>query len=188
MSEKYTNKVEKNTEMSSQSHETGSRVPEINIHSIETENSSLKAELARKNIDIHAHQSEQIKEQSLAPNSTPQNELKWAGKELVSQKYTHTLSSIRNRLKGPEKSFSKVIHQPAVERASEMLENTVARPSGLLFGGLYSFIGSLASYILARRLGGELKLSVFAVFFVGGFFIGLIVELIWRYYSKKRKR
>lgn len=187
MSEKYTNKVEKNTELSSTSHEINSRVPEINRHNVESENSTQKAELARKNIDIHAYQSEQIKEKGLEPDNTPQNEVKWAGKELVNQKYTHTLSSIRNRLKGPEKSFSKAIHQPAIERASEMLENTVARPSGLLFGGLFSFIGSLASYILARRLGGELKLSVFVVFFVGGFFIGLIVELIWRYYSNKRK-
>lgn len=188
MSEKYTNKPERSTEPSYESHETNSRVPEINIYRAESENSTQKAELARKNIDIHSHQSEHIKERSLARNNAPNNEVKWASKELVNQKYIHTLSSIRNRLRGPEKSFSKVIHQPIVERTSEILENTIARPSGLLFGGFFSFIGSLASYLLARRLGGELRFSVFAVFFVGGFFIGLIVELAWRYYTNKRKR
>jgi len=189
MSEKYIDHGEKNTDsfedLSSLNQEINRPTHDKNEH----ENKLHKAEVSRDNINSLAKHSEHVKDQALRERiEKPLSEPKWAGKELVEHKYTHTLSSIRNRLKTPEKGLSKLIHQPVVERASDLLENTVARPSGILFGGIFSFIGSLSSYLLARRLGGELRLSVFAVFFVGGFFVGLIVELAWRYFANKRSK
>lgn len=104
----------------------------------------------------------------------------WNSRELKEHTYNQTLNSARNKLSKPEKTLSKVVHKPIIEKASDAMSNTVARPSGVLFGGVFSFIGSLASYLLAKKLGGELKYSVFAVFFVGGFIFGLLVELVIR--------
>lgn len=119
-------------------------------------------------------------------NDNKDNEVKWTSKELLAQTYDRTLSSIRNRLKKPDKTFSKVIHQPVIEKSSEIVGATVARPSGILFGGVFSFVGSLLSYLLAKRLGGELPYSIFALFFVGGFVFGVIVEYAWYFYKKRK--
>lgn len=104
----------------------------------------------------------------------------WNSRELKEHTYNQTLTSVRNKLNKPEKTLSKIIHKPVIEKASDAASITIARPSGILFGGIFSFIGSLMSYILAKKLGGELKYSVFAVFFVGGFILGLLVELAIR--------
>lgn len=104
----------------------------------------------------------------------------WNSRELKEHTYNQTLASVRNKLSKPEKTLSKIVHKPSVEKVSDAMSATVVRPSGVLFGGVFSFIGSLLSYFLAKKLGGELRYSVFAAFFVGGFILGLLVELLIR--------
>lgn len=152
-------------------------------------------EMRQQNIESARADIEEIAEsskdkavaQDIAKDSKD-NEIKWTSKELISQTYDRTLSSIRNRLKKPEKTFSRVIHQPVIEKGSEAIGVTIARPSGILFGGVFSFIGSLLGYLLAKRLGGELPYSIFALFFVGGFVFGIFIEFAWYFYRKRKQR
>lgn len=111
----------------------------------------------------------------------------WWSKELSLQNFDRTLASVRRRLSPPERQLSKVIHKPVVEKTSDALGKTVARPSGILFGGIFSFVFSLGAYLLARYLGGELRYSIFAVSFIGGYLFGLFVELIWRVIRMRRR-
>ncbi len=115
------------------------------------------------------------------------NNVHWWSRELGAHTFDRTLTSVRRRLSAPERSFSKVVHNPAVERASDIAGYTIARPQGILYGGLFSFVFSLGAYLLARHLGGELKPNFFVITFVGGYVFGLIVELITRL-IKTRKR
>lgn len=115
------------------------------------------------------------------------NNVSWWSKELSTQNFSRRLTSVRRNLSAPERQFSKIIHQPAVEKTSDFVGKTVARPSGILFGGIFSFVLSFGAYLLARYLGGELRFSIFMVTFVGGYLLGLILELIWRF-VRVRKR
>ena len=120
--------------------------------------------------------------------STTGDNIRWWSSELRAQALDRTLSSVRNRLNGSDKQLSKFIHQPVVEKVSDIAGKTVVRPSGILFGGLFSFLGSIGAYLLAKHLGGELHYSIFAVCFIGGFVIGLFVELLWRVVHLKRAK
>src|SRR5690606_31159771 len=93
------------------------------------------------------------------------------------QAYKKTLSHARRHLSKPEKTLSKVIHQPAIEKVSEIGENTVARSSGLLSGGLFSFAGSLFFLYMAKHYGFAYNFFTFILFLGGGFVVGLFVEL-----------
>lgn len=90
------------------------------------------------------------------------------------------LRSLQSKLKPAEKSFSKVIHQPLVSKISESASKTVARPSGILGGGIVAFIGCVGYQILARYYGLPYNFSFFILFFVSGFGLGLLGELAIR--------
>jgi len=114
------------------------------------------------------------------------NDVRWWSKELGRQTFDRTLTSVRRHLSAPEKQLSKFIHAPVVEKISDFGGKTVARPSGILLGGIFSFVGSLGVYLLARHLGGELRYSIFAATFIAGYLLGLVVELIWRLVARNK--
>lgn len=102
--------------------------------------------------------------------------------------YTQTLASIQRRLTPARRTFSKVIHAPAVEKTSEALEKTVARPSvtagatwtALIIGSIFYFTARRYGYILS---GSEIELS-----FVVGAVLGLILEWIWRTFLRRPRQ
>ncbi len=129
---------------------------------------------------------EAVKNQVETDTQDSSADVRWWSKELGSQTFERTLSSVRRKLSAPEKQLSKFIHRPVIEKVSDFGGKTIARPSGILLGGIFSFIGSLGVYLLARHMGGELHYSIFAATFVVGYLLGLVVELIWRLLAHKR--
>lgn len=90
------------------------------------------------------------------------------------------LQHIRRRLPAPERALSRIVHQPAVQAVSELGGKTISRPSGLLGGGLCAFLGSSAYLYLTKHIGFRYNYLLFLAFFVGGFAIGLLIELLVR--------
>lgn len=129
---------------------------------------------------------ETISKQAETETLDSTGDVRWWSKELGRQTFDRTLTSVRHKLSAPEKQLSKFIHRPVVEKISDFGGKTVARPSGILLGGIFSFVGSLGVYLLARHLGGELRYSIFAATFIGGYLLGLIVELVWHLVVRKK--
>jgi hypothetical protein len=92
--------------------------------------------------------------------------------------YNKELNRARKHMKTPQKTFSKIIHNPIVEPISEFGSKTVARPSGLLGGGIFASAGTLILYIMSRYYGFEYNFFVFILLLLLGFLIGICVELI----------
>ena len=88
------------------------------------------------------------------------------------------LNNIRQRLPFGQKLFSKAIHQPVVRTASELSAKSIARPSGLLGGGLCAFLGSLAYLLFAQYIGLSYNYLLAILFFVFGFIIGICIEFM----------
>lgn len=99
-------------------------------------------------------------------------------RELKSITLNRELTAIRRRLSAPQRTLSKVIHQPAVSAISEPVGKTVTRPSGLLGGGLMAFVGSSGYLYLTRHNGMRYSYFVFVVLLAGGFAFGLLLELL----------
>jgi hypothetical protein len=146
-------------------------------HNVEAQpdNSKERAEAARE--IIHKH--EPVPEE---PVATPEDQAPKSRLPFLDHKlnYTETLASVQRRLTPVSRSFSKVIHTPAIDKTSEALEKTIARPSvtlgatwtALIVGGLF--------YLIARRYGYMLSGSELLFSFLVGALIGLALEGVWR--------
>lgn len=92
-----------------------------------------------------------------------------------------TMHHARKNMRVLDRSFSKVIHQPTVEKTSELLGKSVARPSGLLGAAVASFIGLLFIFGVAKYAGFELSGSEMPLLLLIGLVSGLVIE--WAYKS-----
>lgn len=101
-------------------------------------------------------------------------------RELKDMAYQRTLTRIRKDLPLPERAFSKVVHNKAVDALSEAGAKTIARPSGVLAGGFFAFIGSSVFLWVSKHYGYEYNFLLFALLFIAGFAIGIGVEMLWR--------
>jgi len=84
----------------------------------------------------------------------------------------------RQGMTKPERTFSKFIHKPVIEKTSDALGKTVVRPSGITGATIAAFIGLLSIYGIAKFAGFELSGSEMPLLLVTGFIAGLLVEWI----------
>ncbi|MDQ3065337.1 MAG: hypothetical protein M3Q36_03660 [bacterium] len=107
-------------------------------------------------------------------------------RELKQMSYSRTMNRVRQRLPIVVRPFSKFVHQPIVETVSESIGKTVARPSGILSGGIFAFIGSSVFLWISRHYGYEYNFLLLIILFAGGFLVGLLVELILQLIKKPK--
>jgi hypothetical protein len=92
--------------------------------------------------------------------------------------YKRTIEQVQSELSAPSRAFSKVIHTKAVEKTSDALEATIARPNAMLAGAISAFIVTLAIYLIAKNYG--YRLSGFET--IGGFIIGWVIGILFDYF------
>jgi hypothetical protein len=118
------------------------------------------------------------KEISLAENANTSPQPAFINRELQRLSFNRNLIRIRKRLSPVEKAASKLIHQPVVHKISEISEETIARPSGLLGGGILGLVGSSLLLYMAKHYGFEYNYLAFFILFAAGFALGLLTELV----------
>ena len=107
-------------------------------------------------------------------------------KALKKDSYKRTLTKIQSHLSAPQRVMSKVIHQPVVDAVSNATAKTVARPSGFLGGSIIAFLGSSVFLYMAKHYGYTYNYAVLFMLFVGGFALGLILELLVRTFFRRK--
>ncbi len=75
------------------------------------------------------------------------------------------------------KAFSKVIHNKVVEKTSDVVGATVARPNAILAGSVTAFLLTLVVYVTAKVIG--YPLSGFET--IAAFIIGWVAGIIYDY-------
>ncbi len=90
------------------------------------------------------------------------------------------LQEVQSNLSGGERTFSKVIHNKAVNAVSTSLSNTIARPTGVFWGGLFACLATGGLYFTAKYIGFQYNYLISLISFVGGYLAGLLVELSLR--------
>lgn len=91
--------------------------------------------------------------------------------------YRQTMEHVTNKMSPSERTFSKIIHNPGVEKVSEAVGTTIARPNAILAGSFTAFVVVTIIYVLARNMG--YTLSGFET--IGAFVIGWTLGLIYDY-------
>ncbi len=141
---------------------------------------SIKSEVEQSAVSKDAYN----KTESSADNAPAAT---YISKELKAMGGRRVLTTARLHLKAPARAFSKVIHQPVVEKVSEVAGPTVARPSGILGGGIAALLGSSFLLYVTKHYGYRYNYFVFIMLFVGGFAVGMLVELLIRaLFARKR--
>lgn len=135
----------------------------------------------RHNIDKQALTAEKSHIEQAPTHSTQH-----VTKELKNIQYKETMRYVRRHLSKRERKFSSFVHTPSIEKISEVSAKTIARPSGLLGGGLLALVGSITVLYFARQYGFEVPNSLFMALFIFGFVIGLLAELIMSGFSMRR--
>ena len=145
---------------------------------LEQARNEVEANVGKSNPFERLHASEAAAATTPAPNHI--------NKDLKDITLGRELKQIQRKLKSPDRVLSKVIHQQLVRTISETSSKTVARPSGLLGGGLVAFIGTSAYLFFARHIGLQYNYLVFLILFFGGFAVGLALELsVWAFTRKR---
>lgn len=92
--------------------------------------------------------------------------------------YKKTMKETQAQMKPAERSFSKVIHAPAVEKTSEVVGSTVARPNAILSGSAMAFVFTLVLYLVAKYYGYPLSGSETIAAFILGWVVGLLFDYL----------
>jgi len=106
--------------------------------------------------------------------------------ELKKTAYDRSMTKVRSRLSPPERTLSKVVHQPAINVASTVAAQTVARPKGILVGGIFAFIGSIGFLFFAKNYGFEYNYLLFIALFVIGYTLTTFIELATKPFRKSQ--
>lgn len=108
------------------------------------------------------------------------------GAELRKRSIDDNLKKIQRELPGPQKAFSRFVHQPVINAVSEVSAKTIARPSGLLFAGLLSVVTSLGLLIACRYYGYRYNFLIGLVALGVGFGLGLILDLLFSLFRRAK--
>ena len=107
-------------------------------------------------------------------------------KQLKETAYTRTMTRVQKRLSAPSRVFSKIVHSKALDKPSEVVGNTVARPSGMLGGAVFAFIGTSLLLWITRSYGYEYNYLAVIILFVVGMSAGLLTEAGLKAYRSSR--
>ncbi len=140
----------------------------------------------KKSVETQAISGKEMMPSESAANNAPQDG--YINRELKDMAFKRTLKNTRRHLSAPSQLVSKVIHQPMVEKVSEVASTTVARPSGIIGGGSFALLGSILLLWLTKHYGYEYNYLMFIVFMAVGFGIGLVVELMLHMAFAKRRK
>ena len=91
--------------------------------------------------------------------------------------YKRTMKQVQAELSPSSRAFSKIIHAKAIEKTSEVIGSTIARPNAMLAGAVSAFILTLGVYVMAKTLGYQL--SGFET--IGAFIVGWVLGITYDY-------
>lgn len=92
--------------------------------------------------------------------------------------YKKTMHTIQREMGSSSRAFSKFIHSPFVERSSDIIGSSLARPNAVLAGSAMALILVSGVYVTARSFGYQL--SGFET--IGAFVIGWLIGIVFDYF------
>ncbi len=152
-----------------------------------------RQEKSNENLDkireLAKAESEEAKK--VAPTEQPEGETDsplGVQQSLKATAYDRTLAKIQRKLPVAKRTFSRITHSPVVDKVSIVSAQTVARPSGMLGGGICAFLGSLIVLYYSKHYGFTYNYLLLVILFAAGYLAGAALEFaIWLLYSRKQR-
>ncbi|MEI6054212.1 MAG: hypothetical protein WCQ49_02465 [Candidatus Saccharibacteria bacterium] len=119
-------------------------------------------------------------------DSAPRSRRGQINKKQLNESYKKTLKQIQTELTPASRGFSKIIHNNVVEKTSELIGSTVARPNAILLGAFTAFVLTLVVYLTAKNIGYRLSGSETIISFFVGWLIGILIDYIRIIFTGKK--
>lgn len=101
--------------------------------------------------------------------------------------YKHTIKSLQRQLSPASRTFSKMIHAPVIEKASEVTARTVFRPSVTLGASLVALLVGGITFFTAKNYGFALSGSEFLLSLLVGGVIGVGLEGVGKLLRRRHR-
>ncbi len=92
--------------------------------------------------------------------------------------YKKEVKMVQAQLPRRSRTFSKVIHNPAVEKVSDVAGKTVLRPSALIGGSVVGLAAGITVYAIARYYNYGMPNWLLPILLLLGALLGVAAELI----------
>ncbi len=167
--------------------------PELSISDIEidTTNQESKAPKEEQQLTIDQARAKVLEQPPThltlpVDESSDGDQQQYIDRALKAVSLKNELRSIRQRLPLDQKILSKTIHQPVIRKASDVTSKTIARPIGLLVGGIFAFVGSLIYFFFDKYIGINYNYLVFVLLFILGYVVASLFELLSRSFTRTK--
>jgi hypothetical protein len=145
------------------------------IESAEKSEAKARAEALEKAISVERGGAEKKgKEASRAPANRRHGVV---SKKEQNASYKRHMKHLQAEMPAAQRAFSKIIHNPVVEKTSEVVGSTIARPNAVLAGAFVAFVAVLGVYLTAKHFG--YALSGFET--IGAFIVGWVLGIVYDY-------
>lgn len=139
------------------------------VENVEKQAERARVEALEKAISAEKGDTEKKK----APKSTTKRGI---NKKERDASFNQRMKQVRKNMSAPERAFSAFIHAKPVEKISEAVGSTIARPNAILTGAVVAFIVVLAVYVIAKNYGYYLSGFETIAAFIVGWIIGLLYD------------
>lgn len=161
-----------------------------NLEKLRQEHGEKLREDLERNVENKSHESLQEArnealeqaasiEKKVTPKSKEKSPAERRGpltKQERDKSFNTTMNEVRTQMSGPSRQFSKFIHNKTVERISDTVGSTIARPNAILSGSVFAFLFTLLIYIIARYNGYPLSGAETIAAFAVGWVLGIIFD------------
>jgi hypothetical protein len=155
--------------------ETGAELGAENLESGAKSAEKAKVEALKEAVSVEAGG---VEKAAKGPKEGPVRRRGGISKKEKEASFKKEMARVQAEMSPPARVFSKFIHSKPVEKTSEFVGATVARPNAILSGAIVAFVLVLAVYLLAKQLG--YVLSGFET--IGAFIVGWIIGVLYDYF------
>lgn len=149
---------------------------ELGVENAEKSAEKAKVEALETAISVEAGSAEKARKE---PSSSPAKKRRGAiSKKEKEASFKKHMKQVQSEMSAPERTFSKFIHSKPIERSSEVVGSTIARPNAILAGAVTAFILVLGVYLVSKTLG--YTLSGFET--IAAFLVGWLIGILYDYF------
>ncbi len=182
--------------MAEQLHQQGHEKNVKSLEQVKQDGAERSVELASERernaekINEKSHDVESIKHEALEKAVSHEQESKSESPKIEKQAdrppkntkasrkaaFNREMKAVQSEMSAPSRNFSKIIHNPVVEKASDAIGSTIARPNAIVAGAVAAFILTGALYVWAKYAGYPLSGFESIGAFVVGWLVGIIFD------------
>jgi hypothetical protein len=147
---------------------------ELSPRDIETRAEKARTEARQAAISVEI-KSKDVEKSKNRPSSSYRGSI---NNKQRNESYSRTLKQVQSELPTGGRIFSKITHNRLVEKTSDVVGNTIARPNAMLSGAIAAFLLTLLTYTLAKIIGYALSGFETIAAFIIGWLLGVIYDYL----------